>query len=335
MFNDFHNYIDSLGLDREGQEGYAIVAPRSDINMELHSVLMGNNSYAGDIPGITPAYSNDIVVRDILYPALIYANPGRDITTSSLMNYPENNAFTLNDGKSHKAFSSSTVKNTFSSHLRTFDGHTFWAPFIQRMNDGASVYYYSGHGTGGSGMSEMYQQSDLSSYPDQIWWDSWRGYMYDNWKMPRDVVSGNVWFNPEPPMLYDIIHYKWVDQQFQNLHSNAVFYMSCTTGDGDAPLVFLEHGALFWYGNANTGLCPEADIGDDAVFDATLINGVSIGVAWSQQVWLHYRDFTTGDPTSMYGRSSLYPVSSILVIYGDPNLIIYSPEWQAPVPIDA
>jgi hypothetical protein len=335
MFTYFHNYIDSLGLDREGQEGYAIVAPRSDINMELHSVLMGNNSYAGDIPGITPAYSSDIVVRGILYPALIFANPGKDITTSSLMNYPENNAFTLNDGKSHKAFSSSTVKNTFSSHLRTFDGHTFWAPFIQRMNDGASVYYYSGHGTGGSGMSEMYEQSDLSNYPDQIWWDAWRGYMYDNWKMPREVISGNVWFNPEPPMLYDLIHYKWVDQSFQNLHSNAVFYMSCTTGDGDAPLVFLEHGALFWYGNANTGLCPEADIGDDAVFEATLINGVSVGVAWSQQVWLHYRDFTTGDPTSMYGRSSLYPVSSIQVIYGDPNLVVYSPEWQTPVPIDA
>ncbi len=335
MFNDFHNYIVSLGLDRDGQEGYAIVAPRSDINMELHSVLMGNNSFAGDIPGITPAYSSNIVVRSVLYPALIFANPGRDVTTSSLMNYPEKNSFTLNDKKSHTAYSSSTVKNTFSSHLRTYDGHTFWEPHIQRMNDGASAYYYSGHGTGGSGMSEMYEQSDLSNYPEQIWWDSWRGYMYDNWKMPREVTSGNVWFNPEPPMLYDIIHYKWVDQTFQNLRSNAIFYMSCTTGDGDAPLVFLEHGALFWYGNANTGLCPEADIGDDAVFEATLIDGQSVGVAWSQQVWLHYRDFTTGDNASMYGPSSLYPVSSIQVIYGDPSSVIYSPEWQSPVPIDA
>jgi hypothetical protein len=298
---------------------------------------MGNNSYAGDIPGITPAYSSDIVVRDILYPALIYANPGRDITTSSLMNYPEGNQFKLNDGKFYKAYSSMSVKNSFSSHLRTYEGHTFWEAYLQRMNEGASVYYYSGHGTGGSGMSGMYKQSSLSYYPDQIWWDSWRGYMYDSWKMPRDA-TGLIWFNPEPPNLYDIIHYKWVDQLLPNLRSQSIFYMSCTTGDGDGPMVYLDHGAASWYGNANTGLCPEADIGDDAFFVDTMINGVSIGVAFSHQVWLHYRDFTTGDNTSMYGPSTLYPgspISSIQVIYGDPALIIYSPEWTSPVPVNA
>ena len=335
MFTYFHNYIDSLGLDREGQEGYALVAPRTDINMEFHSVLNGNNSYAGHIPGITPAYSSNIVIRSVLYPALIFANPGRNVTTSSLMNYPEKNSWRLNDGKTYYAYSSGAVKNTFSSHLRTYDGHTFWKPHLERMNDGASVYYYSGHGTGGSGMSEMYEQTEHSNYPEQVWWDAWRGYMYDNWKMPREVISGNIWFNPEPPNLYDIIHYKWVDQLFQNLRSNAVFYMSCTTGDGDGPLVFLEHGAVIWYGNANTGLCPEADIGDDEVFKLTLVYGESVGVAWSKQVWLHYRDFTTSDNTSMYGPSSMYPINSIQVIYGDPSLVIYSPEWDAPIPIDA
>ena len=334
MFNDFHNYIDSLGLDREGQEGYAVVAPRSDINMELHSVLSGNNSYAGQIPGITPSYSNDIVVRDILYPALIYANPGRDITTSQLMNYPEGyTTFRLNDGKSYNVKSASVVKNTFSSHLRTYEGHTFWRAHLQRMNEGAGVFYYCGHGTGGSGMSSMYEQFDGSVYPDQIWWDGWRGYMYDNWKTPRDC-NGLIWFNPEPPELYDIIHYKWVDQSLQNLHSNAIFYMSCTTGDGDAPLVYFDHGALFWYGNANTGYGGEADYGDDCVFQEALVNGEPIGVAWSHQVWIHYRDFTTGDNTSMYGPASMQ-VYSIQVIYGDPALIVYSPEWTSPVPIDA
>jgi hypothetical protein len=338
MFNDFHNYIKSLGLDREGQEGYAIVAPRSDINMELHSVLMGNNSYAGQIPGITPGYSSALIVRDVLYPALIFANPGRDITTSQLMNYPEGyNSGQLNNGKSYNVKSSSVVKDTFNSHLRTFEGHSFWSAHLQRMNEGASVFYYCGHGTGGSGQSAMYQQTDTSAYPDQIWWDGWRGYMYDQWKMPRDC-TGLIWFNPEPPELYDIIHYKWVDQSLENLHSNAIFYMSCTTGDGYGPLVYLDHGASSWYGNANTGYGGEADYGDDCVFQEALVNGEPIGVAWSHQVWLHYRDFTTGDNTSMYGPASwdpTNPVSSIEVIYGDPSLIIYSPEWTSPVPIDA
>jgi hypothetical protein len=302
--------------------------------MEIHSVLNGNNSYAGQIPGITPSYSNDIVVRDILYPALIYANPGRDITTSQLMNNPEGyTTFRLNDGKSYNVKSASVVKNTFNSHLRTFEGHSFWSAHLQRMNEGASVFYYAGHGTGGSGMSSMYEQFDGSVYPDQIWWDGWRGYMYDNWKTPRDC-TGLIWFNPEPPELYDIIHYKWVDQLLENLHSNAIFYMSCTTGDGDAPLVYFDHGALCWYGNANTGYGGEADYGDDCVFQEALVNGESIGVAWSHQVWIHYRDFTTGDNTSMYGPASMQ-VYSIEVIYGDPALIVYSPEWTSPVPIDA
>jgi len=332
MVNEVQDYIASLGLDKEGQEGYVTVAPRNDITLEMHSALMGNNSYAGDIPGDTPAYTNDIVIRDLLYPALIYANPGRDITTSQMMNYPDGGSWKTNDGKTSPAFSSREVKNSFSSHLRTYEGHCFWVAHLQRINDGASVMYYSGHGTGGSGGSAQYIQTEHSKYPDQIWWDAWRGYSYDNWKTSRD--NGMIWYNPEPPMLYDIIHYKWVDQLMGNLRSDAIFYMSCTTWDGDGPMVYLDHGAVCAYGNAGTGLCPEADLQDDMFFRDVMISGQAIGPAYSKQVWLHFRDFTTSDPTSMYGSSSMQ-VTTIQAIYGDPNLIIYSPEWHSPVPVDA
>ena len=106
-----HDYIDSLGLDNDGQEGYVTVAPRDDITLELHSALMGNNSYAGDIPGDTPAYTNDIVVRNVLYSALIYANPGRDTTTSQMMNFPDGGSWKTNDGKTDSSlFQSSSEK---------------------------------------------------------------------------------------------------------------------------------------------------------------------------------------------------------------------------------
>jgi hypothetical protein len=332
MVTKFHSYIDSLGLDNEGQEGFVTVAPRDDICLELHSALMGNNSYAGDIPGDTPGYTNAIVIRDILYPALIYANPGRDVTTTQMMNFPDGGSWKTNDGNTAQSYSSRDVKNSFSSHLRTYEGHCFWEAHLQRMNEGVSAFYYSGHGTGGSGISSQYVQSDHSNYPEQVWWDAWRGYMYDNWKTSRD--NGQVWYNPEPPTLYDITHYKWVDQLMENLHSQATFYMSCTTWDGDGPMVYLDHGAVCGYGNAGTGLCPEADLQDDLFFRDVMIDGEPIGPAFSKQVWLHYRDFTTSDPTSMYGSSSMQ-VTSIQCIYGDPSLIVYSPEWQSPVPIDA
>jgi len=333
LHDGIYDFIDGLGLDLEGQEGYCFVAPRKDIYIEAHSVMMGNNSYAGHIVGETPAYTSAMVARNILYPALIYANPNRDITTSQLMNFPDGGSWKTNDGvTSGPIYSSREIKRSFGSHGRTYEGHCLWDAHLERMNDGASAMYYSGHGTGGSGVSAQYYQTEFCSYPEQIWWDAWRGYKYDNWKMPRS--NGMIWYNARPANLYDIIHYDYNDELFENLRSNAIFYMSCTTADADGPMVYLDHGAVIYYGNARSGLCPEADLQDDEFFKDAMIYGEPVGPAYSKQVWLHFRDFTTGDPTSMYGSSSMQ-ISTVQCIYGDPSLIVYSPEWTSPVPIDA
>jgi len=341
LYDGIHSFVQSFGLDESGQEAYVFVAPRKDIRLEAHGVMIGYNSYAGHIPGDTPAYSSSIVVRNILYPALIYANPNRDVTTAQLMNYPDGGQWRTNDGVSQAVYSTRTLKNVFMSHGRTFDGHILWDAHIERINDGASVFYYSGHGTGGSGMSAQYQQSDLSNYPEVEWYDAWRGYSYDNWKTARD--NGFTWYNPEPPNLYDIIHYKWIDQLLDNLKSNAVFYMSCSTGQQFGPMIYLDHGAVMWYGNAGSGLCPQADLLDDWFFEDALIHGEPVGEAFSKYVWLHQRDFTlpeshTHFEDSMYGPSSLYGdegITTIPNIYGDPELIIYSPEWSSPTAVDS
>jgi hypothetical protein len=336
MYNGIYKWIDDYGLDLDGQEAYVFVAPRKDIRLEAHSIMMGNNSYAGHIPGETPAYTNDIIMRNVLYPALIYANPNRDVTTTQLMNYPDGGTWRTNDGVSHQVYSSRVLKNAFMSHGRTYDGHCLWDAHLERMNDGASVLYYSGHGTGGSGMSAQYIQTPYSNYPTQVWPDAWRGYMYDNWKTVRD--NGMRWYNPEPPNLYDFIHYKWIDQLLENLKSNAVFYMSCSTAQQFGPTVYLDHGAVIWYGNAGSGLCPQADLQDDWFFEDAMIYGEPIGPAFANTIWLHYRDFTTSDPTAMYGPSSLYGtegITTIQCIYGDPNLIVYSPDWTIPVAVES
>jgi hypothetical protein len=337
MHDEIHSFIAGYGLDEAGEEAYVFVASRKDIRLQAHSVMMGNNSYAGHIPGKTPAYSSAIIVRDILYPALIYANPNRDVTTSQLMNYPDCSNWRTNDGVRHQVCSARTLKDIFMSHGRKYEGHILWDAHLERLNDGASIMYYSGHGTGGSGSSAQYYQTDNCNYPDVIWPDGWRGYMYDHWKTPRDHKT-LIWYNPEPPNLYDIVHFKWHDQLFDNLRSIGIFYMSCSTGQQFGPLVYLDHGALMWYGNAGSGLCPEADLMDDWFFEDALEHGIPVGRAYSEYIWLHYRDFTTGDPTAMYGSSSLYGgdgITTVHCIYGDPNLIIYSPEWTSPQAIDS
>jgi hypothetical protein len=156
--------------------------------------------------------------------------------------------------------------------------------------------------------------------------------------MPRN--NGRRWLNAEPPNLYDIIHYDHVDGLYENLGSCAVFYMSCSTQDGFGPMVFLDHGAVMNYGNAGSGLCPEADLLDEWFFEDALNFGIPVGESFSKYIWLHFRDFTTGDETAMYGPSSTYRypnadgITTLPCIYGDPNLVLYSPDWTEPIPVD-
>ena len=341
LYDGIYSFIDNLGLDNNGKEAYTFVAPRKDIRIQAHSIMMGMNSYSGHIPGDTPAYTSSIIVRNILYPALIYSNPNRDITTTQLMNFAEGDTWTTNDDARSNVYTSREIKKIFMSHGRKYDGHCLWDAHLERMNDGAGVFYYTGHGTGGSGMSAQYLQTTNCNYPEIEWYDAWRGYMYDNWKTARD--NGRRWYNPEPPTLYDIIHYKWIDQLLENLRSNAVFYNSCSTAQQFGPTVYLDHGAVMWYGNAGSGLETESDFMDCCFFEDSMINGLTVGEAYSNYVWLHYRDFTIPEDApnfedSMYGISTLYGdtgITTIQCIYGDPELIIYSPEWTSPIPIDS
>jgi hypothetical protein len=312
MHDDFRKFIDDFGLDLPGQEVFQFVAPRKDIRLELHASLIGLNSYAGHIPGKTPAYANAVLIRNVMYPAVIFANPNRHVMTTQFMNFPDGGTWRTNDGVNHQVYSSRVIKNAFMSHGRTYDGRILWDSHLERMNEGVAAFYYSGHGTGGSGMSAQWFQTDY-------------------------------WYNPEPSNLYDFIHYKWHDQLFDNLMSAAVFYMSCSTGQQFGPMIYLDHGAVMWYGNAGSGLCPQADLLDDWMFEDCMVNGIPMGEAYSKYVWLHHRDFTIGEGNpnfeeSMYGPSSIYGsdgITTVPVIYGDPTIIIYSPEWTEPTAIDS
>ncbi|RLF52049.1 MAG: hypothetical protein DRN24_03895 [Thermoplasmata archaeon] len=349
IHDEIYNWIKNKGLDESGQEVYIFVAPRdTDIRHPICRVMSGLGSYAGQIPFETPGLDAALISRDILYPAIIYANPGRDVTTSQLMNFPDGSQWTTNDGTRHSVYSTREVKESFSSHGRFYEGHVIWDNWLERMNKGVSLNYYSGHGTGGSGISAQYRnvaeefpEAELrhENLYDFNWWDGWRGYMYDDQQTKTPRWGGFTWYNAKEPNLYDIIHFKWVDQQLENLHSEIELWMSCTTGQHFGPEIYLEHGSALWYGNAGTGLCPQEDLLDDNWIGDMMINGLKIGQAFSKYVWLHQRDFTAKNVDAekynkaLYGTSSMQ-VTNVQVIYGDPTLICYSPEWTKPVPVN-
>ena len=343
-----YNWVTEKGLTGPGQECYLFVAPRwTDIRHTIICQMMGIGSYAGQFPFDSPSMDAALISRDILYPAIIFANPGKDVTTSQLMNFPDGWLWTTNDGVQHTVYSTREVKESFSSHGRFYEGHTTFEGWLTRMNEGVSMNYYSGHGTGGSGVSFQYkniaEQNPIAeptheSLHDFNWWDGWRGYMYDDTQTKDPRWGGFTWYNPKEPNLYDIVHYKWIDFYLQNVHSEIETWMSCTTGQNMGPEIYLEHGSALWFGNAGTGLCPEEDQLDDMWIKEMTRNGTSIGQAFSKYAWLHQRDFSAKNvdmakyEMALYGSSSMQ-VTNVQVLYGDPTLTLCSPEWVEPTPV--
>ncbi|MBU1940689.1 MAG: hypothetical protein KKC68_02840, partial [Candidatus Thermoplasmatota archaeon] len=289
---DITEMINHYGLEKEGQEAYLFVAPRdTDIRSPVCRAMTGNNSFAGHIPVETPAFASAIICRDILYPALIYANPGRNTTTSQLMNYPDGGSYGLNNGQSYNNYATRELKQIYSSHERFYEGHSIWDNYLARMNNGTSISYYAGHGTGGSGISAQYKnikeqfpqcEPRYENIYDFDWWDGWRGYSgYDGatTKCPR--TGGSSSYNSQEPSLYDIIHFKWVDQTFDNLHSELEFWSSCATGEHFGPMIYLEHGSALWYGNCGSGYGIQTTIHDNWMFYDVLVKGESFGEAHS------------------------------------------------------
>jgi hypothetical protein len=348
VHDGIYNWVTEKGLTEDGQECYLFVSPRdSDIRHPILEGLYGLGSYAGQFPFDTPGMDAALISRDILYPAIIYANPGRDVTTSQLMNFPDSWTWTTNDGAKNRVNSPNEIKESLSSHGRFFEGHCLWEGLLARINEGASVNFYSGHGTGGQGISAQYSNVAETfpevelTHPDLYdfdWWDGWRGYMYDDEQTKDPRWGGMSWYNAKEPNLYDIIHFKWVDQLLQNLHSEIELWLSTSTGQHFGPEIYLEHGSALWYGDAGTGGMPAEDLLDLMCIKDFMVNGSSIGQALSKYIWLYERDFTAKNVDmdkyniALYGSSTMQ-ISSLLVIYGDPTLTCYSPEWTEPIPV--
>ena len=339
--------IRDYGLDYEGKEAFLFVSPRdTDIRDVACRTLNGNESYVGHIPVETPAFSSDVICRNILYPALIYANPGRDVITSQMMNYPDGYLWKANDGNDYANLATQEDKQTFSSHGRFYEGHVIWDNLLERYNKGVALSYYSGHGTGGSGISAQYkniaEQFPLAEpryehLKDFDWWDSWRGYSgYDNQQTKTCRWGGSSGYNSAEPSLYDIIHFKWVDQLFENLHSELEFWSSCTTGEHWGPIMYLSHGSAIWFGSAGSTYGIQDDLHNSWMFHDFLVEGKKLGEAWSEYQWMFNQDYTTMDPNTLYGRSTMFQggLTNVKVLYGDPTIQCYSPDWIEPAPVN-
>ena len=112
-------------------------------------------------------------------------------------------------------------------------------------------------------------------------------------------------------------------------------WSSCSTGNQFGPTIYLAHGSTIWYGAAGSVYGIQDDLHNEWVFHDMILEGKSVGSSMAKYQWLFDRDYTTNDPTTLYGRSTWFQggLTNEKVIYGDPAIQIYTPEWIEPTPI--
>lgn len=330
IIEDVYAYAENISIDISGMEAYGFVSPKSDIRFTVHRALLGNLSTAGQFIGKTTGEMAAYITRSVLYPALIFANNYKEITTTSFINYGAGWEWVYpgSDGNTYTADPTKDTLQYLRAFGREYRGHCVWDNTLVEQNRGASIYFYFGHGTGGGGVGGHPKTAGIGT-------DGWRGYEYWQGHTPRYRSGRSTAYNPEPPEEYDVVHFKWCDQLWQNLHSCFVGWHSCTTFAHFGPEIYLEHGAVAAYGNANTGSTPPHEILNTFFMENAFYEGKPIGVAYSEVCWIIERDFTAADSSSIYGPSGV-EVDGDMVIYGDPMLVVYSPQhWIEPTPIDS
>jgi hypothetical protein len=103
--------------------------------------------------------------------------------------------------------------------------------------------------------------------------------------------------------------------------------------------MYLSHGSSIWYGAAGSTYGVQDDLHNEWIFHDVLVEGDSFGNAESKYQWLFNRDFTTLDPTTLYGPSTLFQLdmgglTNVKVLFGDPTMTCYAPDWVEPSPIE-
>jgi hypothetical protein len=114
-----------------------------------------------------------------------------------------------------------------------------------------------------------------------------------------------------------------------------VHFSSCTTAWHTSPDIYMNHGAVGYYGNCGTGIGGINDAWDQVILARAFLEGMNIGDSISRDMWKWDRDYTTLDPVSLYGSMSMRMLS-LTVYFGDPGLYVYSPDhWAEPEPIES
>jgi len=294
-----NRYTVPLLLDR-ALEGEIVVGRiyRNDLNFEKQSSI-----------AIALAY------RAVLHQALIQSNPayGTKKLLASFIVYTWNWSYpywpTDNYGNNFVGyyapihFNESTIEKGFIVEF-----HTDLDEIVAVLNNGTLLWYYSGHGIGGSGFGLF--------TPDSIRaWETGGNLSYPD-------VDGDGWVNP-PYNHY--VSAGEVNSSLDTLRSMLSVSLGCVSGAWEVPDVLIQHGSSGFIASITLhwGVIGEKlfiTIVDNITSNSTYGEALQCALNLYSRIWSEPKPYV--DDPNWYGKDQ--SDNAPIVLYGDPHLRLVS-----------
>ena len=279
-------WIGGLGADATGMESVLTVAPLVDIKPVFERAIPGI-AKAGRIPGDNAEEDVAFVNRAMLYPAIIYANPGYDVAMPTCVSYdygipdiPSDISPDLILPPDYKAPPEyvypvngwDNITTAMQGRNFTVEPHVGKYAVYKNLTDGVAFWYHSDHG----GLGFVWDYLPFGQGVVGLWYEDppdpqpKRGYEYNMTTLAENASvpdQYNLYGSPYP----DGAVFQWWGEPFSfayggefdrwlgNIHSVQVVFMDCYIGGSMLPLTMMRHGAASVIGDMRTGLLIDTD----------------------------------------------------------------------------
>jgi len=372
LSKEWSEWIGDLGADAVGMESVVTVAPLVDVKPVFERAIQGI-AKAGRIPGENAEEDVAFVNRAMLYPAIIYANPGYNTTMPTCVTYDYGMPDIPSDIPPnlvqppdyeppleyvYRVNGWDNVTNAMESRGFTLEPHVGKYSVFDKLNSGVAFWYHSDHG----GLGFVWDYLPFGQGVVGLWYEDppdpqpKRGYEYNLTTYAENATvpdQYNLWGDPIPDgAVYQIFgepfSYAYggeVDRWLGNIHSVSIVFMDCYVGGSMLPVTMMRHGAVSAIGDMRTGFLVDTDwfcvkYTQEVMAGRTLGQAFVTAVTKAGYVYPNpYFEMTLFSPAKVpdlpwTAYPYVYDCCNAYVLYGDPDIILVDPTTTEPEALD-
>lgn len=273
-------WIGALNADAPGMESVLTVASLVDVKPVFERAIQGI-ARAGRIPGEDAEEDVAFINRAMLYPAIIYANPGYNVTMPTCVSYdygipdvasdvppelvqppdykpPEEYVYSVNGWEN--------TTEAMEGRNFTVEAHVGKYEVFEKLNSGVAFWYHSNHG----GLGFVHDYLPFGQGVIGLWYKDppdpqpKRGYEYNMTTYAENASDPDQYslFGAVYQMMDEPFSFTFggeIDRWLGNIHSAHVVFMDCYIGGSMLPVTMMRHGAASAIGDMRTGLLVDTD----------------------------------------------------------------------------